>query len=196
MSRIGLQGFAAITMLICFLAISALGAPYSNAASVFDLCMGARPFSMGNAFVGLADDGNAILFNAAGLAWAKRLSLLSSYEARLGTATYGTLAVSLPRFGVGFHYFDFGDVPETDEFGNAVGTFGYSTIGLIAAAAVKATDLPFLSRVPLAENFGLGVGARFLHVSTLDPGSGTGFGLDFSGLYRVDSPSPRVPAIT
>ena len=196
MSRITLLAMTSIAVCVCCLSISTLGEPFSNAASVFDLCMGARPFSMGNAFVGLADDGNSILYNAAGLAWSTGLSLLSSYEARPDTAAYGNIAVSLPRFGVALHYFDFGDVPETDEFGNTIGIFSYSAMGFVAAAAMKASDLPLFSRVSLADHFSLGIGARFLHVSTLDPGSGTGFGLDFSGLYRIDSPSPRVPAIT
>lgn len=185
-----------IAVTLCFLSFSALAETYSNAASIFDLGMGARPFSMGSAFVGLADDGNAILYNQAGLAWESGLSFLSSYEARPDTASYGTLAASFPRIGFSIHYFDFGVVSETDEFGNIVGTFSYSNVGLVAASAVKASDLPFLSQAPLAENFGFGLGVRLLKVNTLNPGSGTGLGLDFSVLFRSESPSPRVPIVT
>ncbi len=72
---------------------------------IFELGMGARPLAMGGAFVGLADDGNALFYNAAGLAWAQGLSVLSSYEARPGTASYGTISASLPHFGFSIHYF-------------------------------------------------------------------------------------------
>ena len=87
-------------------------------------------------------------------------------------------------------------MPETDEFGNVIGTFGYRNYALIAGAGVKAGDLPFLARMPLAENIGFGLKAKRLKVSTLDPGSGTGFALDLPLLFRSESPSPRLPIIT
>jgi hypothetical protein len=158
--------------------------------------MGARPLAMGGAFVGLADDGNGLSYNAAGLAWAQGLSVLSSCEARPGTASYGNISASLPHFGFGIHYFDFGDVPETDEFGNILGTFSYRNYALIAAAGVKAGDLPFLARIRLTESIGFGLKVKLLKVSTLDPGSGTGFAIDLPFLFRSESPSPRVPIIT
>jgi len=172
------------------------GEQYSNVASIFDLGMGARALAMGGAFVGLANDGNALFYNPSGLAWAQGLFVLSSYEARPGTASYGNLSASLPHFGFGVHYFDFGDVPETDEFGNVIGTFGYRNYALIAAAGIKAANLPFLARLPLAENIGFGIGVKFLKVSTLDPGSGTGFAIDLPFLFCSNLPSPRVPIIT
>jgi len=183
-------------MLVLMLAVSVSGEQYSNVASVFELGMGARPLALGGAFVGLADDGNALFYNPAGLAWVDGLSILSSYEARLGTAGCGTLSASLPHFGFGVHYFDFGEVPETDEFGNVIGTFSYRNYALIAAAGMRAADLPFLARLPLAENIGFGIGVKLLKVSTLDPGNGSGFALDLPFLFRSESPSPRLPIIT
>ena len=182
--------------MILLLVATVSGEQYSSVASIFDLGMGARPLAMGGAFVGLADDGNVLFYNPAGLAWAHGLSVLSSYEARPGTASYGNLSASLPHFGFGVHYFDFGDVPETDEFGNVLATFGYRNYALIAAAGIKASDLPFLARIPLAESIGFGLKAKLLKVSTLDPGNGTGFAIDLPFLFRSESPSPRVPIIT
>ena len=40
----------------------------------FDVNLGGRPLGMGNAFVGLADDVNSLLYNPGGLAWAKGVS--------------------------------------------------------------------------------------------------------------------------
>jgi len=183
-------------VLFLLLASSVGGEEYSNVASIFELGMGARPLAMGDAFVGLADDGNALFYNSAGLAWIQDLSILSSYELRLGTASYGHLSAAFSHFGFGIHYFDFGDVPETDEFGNILSYFSYRNYALIAAAGMKAADLPFLAQIPLAENIGFGIGAKFLKVSTLDPGNGTGFAIDLPFLFRSDSASPRVPIIT
>lgn len=182
--------------LILLLVVSVGAEPYSNVASVFDLGMGARHLAMGGAFVGLADDGDALYYNAAGLAWAQGLSVLSSCEARPSTASYGNLSASLPHFGFGVHYFDFGDVPETDEFGNILGTFGYRNYVIVAAVGAKAADLPFLARMPLAESIGFGLKAKFLRVSTLEPGSGSGVAIDLPLLFCSKSPSPRVPSIT
>jgi len=182
--------------LLLLLIASASGEEYSNVASIFDLGMGARTLAMGDAFTGLADDGNTLFYNAAGLAWVQDFSVLSSYEALPGTASYGHLSASLPRFGFGIHYFDFGEVPETDEFGNIIGTFSYRNYAFIAAAGVKAGDLPCLTRIPFAGNIGFGLKAKLLKVSTLEPGSGTGFALDLPLLFRSESASPRVPFIT
>lgn len=181
--------------LVLLLVASASAEEYSNVASMFDLGMGARPLAMGEAFTGLADDGNALFYNPAGLAWMKGLSLLSSYELRLGTASYGHLSAAFSHFGFGIHYFDFGEVPETDEFGNVLGSFSYRNYAFIAAVGTRAADLPFLSRIPFAENVAFGLKAKVLKISTLEPGSGTGFAVDVSFLFRSDSPSLRVPFI-
>jgi hypothetical protein len=184
------------SLLVLLLVVTASGEQYSNIASIFDLGMGARPLAMGGAFVGLANDGNALFYNPAGLAWAQGLSVLSSYEARPGIASYGNLSASLPHFGFSVHYFDFGEVPETDEFGNILGTFGYRNYAVVAAAGVKVADLPFLASIPMAESIGFGLKAKLLKVSTLDPGNGTGFAIDLPFLFRSEVPSPRVPIIT
>ena len=184
-------------MVILLFALSVIGEQESsNVASIFYLGMGARPLAMGGAFVGLADDGNALFYNPAGLAWGQGFSILSSYEARPGTASYGNVSASLPHLGVGIHYFDFGGVPETDEFGNVIGTFSYRNYAIIAAVGMKIADLPFFSRGSMAKNIGFGIGVKFLKVSTLEPGSGSGLTIDLPFLFRSKSPSPRIPIIT
>lgn len=53
----------------------------SNAAlaAFVDVGLGARPVGLGRAFVGLADDANAILYNPAGLANLEKMELTSTY---------------------------------------------------------------------------------------------------------------------
>lgn len=186
-----------LSSILLFLFITPVsGKEYSNVASIFDLGMGARPLAMGGAFVGLADDGNTLFYNAAGLGWMHGISVLSSYETRPGTASYGNLSVSLPHFGFGLNYFDFGDVPKTDDFGNVIGAFSYRNYAFIAAAGMKVRDLPFLARMPFAENIGIGLDLKFLKIATSDPGSGSGFAIDLPLLFRSELPSPRFPIIT
>jgi len=150
---------------------------FTGVGSVLDLGMGARPLAMGGAFVGLADDVNALFFNPAGLTRVQGLPILSSYEVRPGIASYGHLSAAMSGFGFGIHYFDFGKIPQTDEFGNITGYFSYRDCFLIAGAG-----FPILRNVPLLGEFDLGITARFMKVSTLAPGSGSGAAFDLAFL--------------
>ncbi len=171
------------------LSVSATGAdPYSSVAAVVDLGMGARPLALGGAFVGLADDGNALFFNPAGLA---RLTTISSGEVRSGFGLAGQMAFVLPHLGLGLHFFDFGDVPEMDEYGNVTGRFSYRTYTLVAGAGARMADLG-LQKVPVLRDLGVGIKAKFHKVKTLDPGSGSGLAFDLSVLYRGASTGSRV----
>jgi hypothetical protein len=173
-----------------------IGQKADNVASIFDLGMGARPLAMSGAFVGLADDGNALFYNSAGLGWKEAISIISSYETRPATAGYGGVSASLPHLGLGINYFDFGDVPETDKFGNVLGTFSYRNYAIIGGLGIKMSDVPILARMPLAENIGVGLKAKFLKVSTLEPGSANGVSTDLTFLFRSERISNRVPVIT
>ncbi len=156
--------------------------PHSSVASVLDLGSGARPLAMGGAFVGLADDGNALFFNPAGLARLTSMSSLSSGELRSGFGLAGQMAVVLPHLGLGLHFFDFGDVPQVDEHGNVTGSFSYRTYTLVAAAGVRMADVG-LRAIPLARDLGIGIKAKYHVVSTLHPGSGGGLAFDLSLHY-------------
>ncbi len=180
---------------LCLLALPALSEPYGNIASVLELGMGARPLAMGGAFVGLADDGNALSFNPAGLAGLQGLSALSSGEVRPGTGVFGQVAAVLPRLGLGLHYFDFGDVPQMDEFGNVTGYFSYRTYTLIAGAGIRGADLG-LKNVPLLRDLGVGIKVKYLKVSTLDPGSGSGLAFDLAFLYGGPNTGLRIGFLT
>jgi len=159
----------------------------ASITSTFELGLGARAVGMGGAFVGLADDGTALSYNTAGLAGLRRSSLLSSYESRPGTSSYGQVSAALPHFGAGITLFDFGEVSETDEYGNTIGSFSYRDYGFVAGVGVKAADLPFVPRNAWAERIALGLSAKSVVVSTLDAGSGSGFAVDLSCLLRTNS---------
>jgi hypothetical protein len=166
--------------------LSGWGADASVVAT-FDLGLGARAVGMGGAFVGLADDGASLFYNTAGLAWLSNSSVLSSYESLPGAAAYGQVSVALPHFGAGVTLFDFGEVPATDEYGNIIGSFSYRDYAFVAGVGATAADLPFVPKNVWAERVALGLSAKFLAVSTLNPGSGRGFALDVSLLMRADA---------
>jgi len=50
-----------------------------GSAAFLDVGLGARPVGLGRAFVALADDANAMLYNPAGLAYLERMELTSTY---------------------------------------------------------------------------------------------------------------------
>ncbi|RLB03191.1 MAG: hypothetical protein DRG83_07425 [Deltaproteobacteria bacterium] len=160
------------------LPLFAFSQPYADVASALELGMGARPLAMGGAFVGLADDVNALFFNPAGLARIQGFPILSSYEVRPGTASYGHLSAAISGLGLGIHYFDFGKIPETDEFGNVTGYFSYRDYFLIAGAG-----LSLLKDIPLLGEFDLGATAKYVKVSTLASGSGSGAAFDLAFLF-------------
>ncbi|MFC2079071.1 hypothetical protein ACFLSZ_03730 [Candidatus Bipolaricaulota bacterium] len=168
--------------------IQASGEPYSNVASFWDLGMGARPFAMGEAFVAVADDASALFYNPAGLAWQQGTSILSTGESRPDTAAYGHVSARLSNIATGVHYFDFGTVTETDELGNAIGSFSYRNVGVIAGLGVPVTRIPYLERSSFADSFALGLNMKLTGIDTLDPGDGFGASLDFGFLLRADAP--------
>lgn len=132
--------------------------------------------------MGLADDGYALMFNPAGLGGLRSLGVLSSGDVRPGFGILGQLGVVLPGLGVALQYFDFGEITETDEFGNTVGSFTYRTYTLVLGGGIRAGALG-LRAVPVIRDLGLGVKAKYHVVRTLAPGSGSGLALDLSLHY-------------
>jgi hypothetical protein len=67
-----------IILILSLISLSLLWATAALAAFV-DVGLGARPVGLGRAFVALADDANAMLYNPAGLAHLERMELTSMY---------------------------------------------------------------------------------------------------------------------
>ncbi len=96
---------AAIILVICI--------PSLTQAGFGDLNVGARSMGLGGAFVGLADDATAPLFNPAGIGEMQRLDILLNYSSLFGGLTNGSIysgyagvvipTRSLGNFGVGFY---------------------------------------------------------------------------------------------
>ena len=185
---------ATITGGLVLLAITVVGEPYSNVASVLELSVGARPLALGGAFVGLADDGNALIFNPAALAALRGLSFFSSGGLQPDFGLQGEIGATFSHLGLCLQYFDFGDIPQVDEFGNIVGSFSYRTYTLIVGAGICGADLGL--KGPLFGALGFGIKAKYLTVDTLAPGRGSGFALDVSIIYGGPNTKPRMGFIT
>ncbi|MFA4844479.1 MAG: S-layer homology domain-containing protein [Candidatus Margulisiibacteriota bacterium] len=88
------------------LAVVLCGSTAMAALDLSEIGVGARPLGLGRAYVGLADDANAIFTNPAGLARNKNLNLTSMSGALLGDINYVLIGAAnespLGKFGVGY----------------------------------------------------------------------------------------------
>ncbi|MFC2083227.1 hypothetical protein ACFLSG_04230, partial [Candidatus Bipolaricaulota bacterium] len=98
--------------------------------------------------------------------------------------------------GLSVQYFDFGDVPETDEFGTTIGTFSYRSYVVLAGGGISGADIPLISSLKLANSLAFGLSVKVHRVDTLEPGDGTGLSLDVPFLLRVDDPLFGEPYVT
>jgi len=169
----GIRGWWITVVLVCVFVLPLLATPYTNVGEAFKLGMGARPAAMGGAFVGLVDEKSAVFSNPANLAWGEKLTVLSTLQTRLATASCGDILASFNNYAIGVHYFDFGDVPETDQLGNLTGYFSYRNYTFAAAAGLK-IKVPSLVRMGLGEELGCGARAKLFKTETLTPGNTTG----------------------
>ena len=144
--------------------------------------MGARPLGMGAAFVGLADDVNAALYNPAGLAWAKGVSLtLKDLDNMAGVQAY--------PFG------------NNSSFGLAIITSKISNFPIPAGVAssngsivlisygTKLTFLPMLYKQESFQKIGVGISFKGLFGQTLQrtgerDRSANGWDLDLGLLWK------------
>jgi len=185
-----IRGWWITVVLVSLFVLPLLATPYTNVGEAFELGMGARSAAMGGAFVGLIDDKSAVFSNPANLAWGEKLTVLSTLQTRLATASCGDILASLNNFAIGAHYFDFGDVPETDDLGNVTGYFSYRNYTFVAAAGLK-IKLPSLVQMGLGESIGCGVRAKLFTIETLTPGNTTGVSVDLSLLFRSELSNTR-----
>jgi hypothetical protein len=141
--------------------------------------VGARPAGMGNAFVSVADDANALYFNPGGLYQVKGLtvgtmySIMSMDRSHLQGSfiyeyeKYGTLSVMFTKFGVS-------DIDGRDSQGNPTGSFDDSEIALAFGFGKKVHKY-------------VGVGGAFKYLRhSLKDNKATGIGFDIGAHSRKE----------
>jgi hypothetical protein len=183
-----------VTLLAATLALSVTQVyAVSEAACLFLLISpGARAAGMGEAFVGLADDATAVYWNPAGLAFqqGREVTLMHSnwlpqfdsdlfYEFgayRQSIEGIGTFGANVTFLNLGKQYITGEDSPEI------LGEFSSYEFALSGTFGTK-----------LNENWGVGVGLRFIRSNLSDVGAGSekgdgkanAFAFDLSTLYKM-----------
>ncbi len=102
--------------------------------ALFNLGMGARALGMGGAFVAVADDGTAIYYNPAGLAFVEDNNFTALFSNAFGAGSYLGLGYARPNLGASIVGL-VSSVDETDGYGNVIGTLGYQEGALALGGA-------------------------------------------------------------
>ncbi len=141
--------------------------------------IGARPAGMGNAFVSISDDANAMYFNPAGLYQIKSTVLGAMYSLMSmdrnhyqGSVVYSHEGVG--SFGLMINAFGVSGIGGRDSQGNPTGDFADSEMA--ASFGYGKRILPFL---------GVGVGFKYINHSLKD-NFASGFGFDFGVHSRIE----------
>ena len=143
---------------------------------------GARPLGMGAAFVGIADDANAALYNPGGLAWSKGIALtFKDFDNITAIQSYPTGFNS--SFGLGVIN------SKIDNISTSSGATGFSSNVILLSYGTKINFIPALSNKEFFRHFGLGVNFKNLTSATLrrrgtPDRSATGWDIDLGALYK------------
>lgn len=149
----------------------------------FENEIGARPLGMGGAFTALADDGNAILYNSGGLAWAKGISL-TVREADNFTAVQAYPIGNGSSLGLAVINSQSSDIPAP------IGLASSSSNLVYVGYGTKLFFLPDLYKEEAWQRVGLGFTLKGLMSQTLrEPEvgrdrSGYGWDLDVGALWK------------
>ena len=107
------------------------GDAYISTASIFELPISARVAGLGGAFIALADDGAATFYNPAGLPQLSELKLASHFTRPFGAFSYGTVGTAGSGWGGYFLLLDSDTLEKRDLYGNPIGNFRYTSLGLV-----------------------------------------------------------------
>ncbi|MEW6605832.1 MAG: PorV/PorQ family protein [bacterium] len=152
--------------------------PGEKGAVFLKLSQGARPIAMGETFVAIADDINAIYWNPAGLANIQNRQATFMYADWLEEITYNYLAYIHPQqimggiMGGGLTLLDSGSIDRTIDGTGKIGEYDAKDIALTFAYAKKMTA-----------NCNLGASIKYIQMK-IDNEKSTGIALDIGCLYK------------
>ena len=172
--------------IITGLAFFALICGSAFAADVLDIGTSARSLGMGRAYVGIADVGECVFANPAGLHGLKKLELVSMYTDLSGDVKYTLVGIASPtRFGkLGFGYAS-----------NKIGDIFATTLDAVTGRPTTLEPFSYGTDMFLIDyadkiNKDLTYGLRFKYLkkggSIPSAGEGTGMNLDLGLLYRIN----------
>jgi len=162
-----------------------IGAGLPAEAAFMSGTTGARPLAMGNAYVGLSDDGAGIFINPAALTGLKGINLISTYNEPMTDTLYTALGVAAPSWfdgvvGLGYRNKMVSNLPASTEI-----------VSLTDQEILLAYSMKF------SESMALGADIRFLSrglsktVAGYEGLNGSGTAYDLSVKYDY---SPRLSA--
>ncbi|HVN67308.1 MAG TPA: PorV/PorQ family protein [Candidatus Sulfotelmatobacter sp.] len=155
--------------------------------------VGARPLGMGKAYVAVAEDGDAIFMNPAGIARATSPKLTSMYSSLMNDVNYTVVGGVYPygaksAIGAGFVNARVGDIPLTDVNGSSTGTGSWGNSVMFLSYGTYLSELPL--GLKLDRDVLLGASLKYFSVggdgTGVKDGSGTGYNVDLGALYPVN----------
>jgi len=163
----------------------------SNFAGAFvDIGFGARPAALGNAYVGLANDVNSIVWNPAGISSIKKMETAFTYTKLLGLIDYNYLACSMPLKddqGVGAALIVSGDAALREYTLNLGYSRKFLLDSLFIGVGVKLRYASFGNNSLSAEDYLLFEPDEISDgILNQVKGSAFGFGFDFGVLYHLN----------
>lgn len=152
---------------------------YSNTGALLDLGQGARPMGMGGAFIGLADDENAVYYNPAALGFLDGFGVTTLWSPQFGLLDYGGVGFARKYVGLSTSALYSGSIAVPNEFGADTGTnFSY-----LSGNGVLGFGFPLLSQLSL------GGKARYYysHLTLDSSDDGYGWSVDPAIMAKVEN---------
>lgn len=154
----------------------AQGDSFANVAALLNIGVGARPLGMGGAFVGLADDENAVFYNPAALAFLDAFGITSYASKQFAAFYYGALGAAGRSIGLNLLQLYSGSIEHTNEFGNPDGDiFAYVSRAGIGALGITIRD-----------NLAIGTRIKF-YQEVADGIGGIGWAIDPAVMLKLDN---------
>jgi len=178
-----------VVSLIAMVALAAFaGSAFAAAIDPAYTGIGARPLGMGKAYIGLAENAEAVFTNPAGLATAKTVKFTSMYTNLMGDVNYIVLGGVYPiknygAIGAGIINTGVSGIPLTDSNNNSMGSGAWNNSVLLLSYG---TDLARLGDA--FKDVKVGASAKIYSQtgtggSTVEAGNGSGTDMDLGILY-------------
>ncbi len=156
------------------------GGPGTTGAVALKIPVGARAIAMGQAFVAVADDANAIYWNPAGLNQLGGTHITAEYDVYIDTVRYefvalGTKLGNDAAFGIGGKFIGTGTDPAYNYLGDPTGqSVGENYMDIDIAGAYR-----------VSYNVDIGLTAKYISEQLVSLKTGTDFAVDLGLLYRT-----------
>jgi len=182
-----------ISLIIALAAVLAIAGSSFAAIDPLHIGVGARPLGMGKAYVAVAEDGDAIFVNPAGLGKIDKPKLTSMYTNLMNDAQYVLLGGAYPTKGLGA--FGGGAVSAnvsdislyTDSFiPDGKASYGNHVFFLSYGVGLENLRIPYISEI--GDDIYVGTNIKYFMQggtgnASIEAGDGTGFDLDLGLLY-------------